>query len=85
MKYEKGIDGSYCHNNIIIRRDDDPRGALFDSGFLQQSGKTISAFLNGYAIIPMKEYCELTGREYNDKFIKEADKQLHDQKEDCLE
>jgi len=74
-EYEKGTDGSYFHNNLVIGRDDDPnRMALFNS-----SGESITAFLNGYAVIPMQLYCELTKTDYDDKEIKEADEQLHQQ------
>ena len=73
MNYEKGKDGSYFHNNILIRRDDDSNpGAVFNN-----QNETITAFLNGYAIIPMKKYCELTNQEYDDTLIKEADKEIH--------
>jgi len=73
MEYEKGIDGSYVHNCIVVCRKDDPTPTLFYS----KTGSSISAFLNGYAVIPIKEYCELKGIEYNGSKIEEADKVLH--------
>jgi len=74
-KYEKAPDGSYFHNNLVISRDDDPNRLSLING----SDKSITAFLNGYAVIPMQLYCELTKTDYDDKEIKEADEQLHQQ------
>jgi len=77
MKFEKGIDGSYFHNNLVIIRDDERESHLFYSS---PKLRTISAFLNGYAIIPLETYYKLVRREIDERTreqIKEADKQLH--------
>ena len=82
MKYNKGTDGSYLHNCCIIRRNGDPSNVLF------HSNKTISAFLNGYAIIPMEKYARLVeiampsdirlkSVVFSKEQIKEADRELH--------
>ena len=39
--------------------------------------KTITAHLNGYAIIPLERYCELAGEPFNSDRMKEADYQLN--------
>ena len=51
MKYEKGKDGSHLHNCYIERRDGDLSEQLF-----RNDGGVITAFLNGYAIIPIDRY-----------------------------
>jgi len=44
-----------------------------------QSDESVSAFLNGYAIIPIEEYFELKGESDDEmlKRVEEADKQLY--------
>jgi len=54
FKYEKGIDGSHIHNCCIMRRDGDLSEHLF-----RNDGSVITAFLNGYAIIPIDLYARL--------------------------
>ena len=74
IQYKKGIDGSYLHNCVIKSRKNEKVEVLF------YQDKSISAFLNGYAIIPIKKYYKLIGKECNKqllKDIKEADNQLH--------
>ena len=74
MIYERGIDGSYFHNNLVIPRDDEVVEDL-----IRCNNETITVCLNGYAIIPMKKYCELKGVPFDDKLIKETDKSLHEE------
>jgi hypothetical protein len=75
VEYKKTNDGSYVHNCYIVRRDDDNGQYLFG----QTDDKKITAFLNGYAIIPLEEYAQLTGKDLGDMIANanEADKQLH--------
>jgi len=75
IKYEKLEDGSYLHNCLLdIREDDRNRSGIFH----QEGDKSMSARLNGYAIIPMEEYCKLKDIPFNNKAeILEADRQLH--------
>lgn len=54
MKYEKGKDGSHLHNCFVSRRN----GDLSDQLFNQDDG-TVTAFLNGYAVIPIEDYSQL--------------------------
>jgi len=76
-KYEKCSDGSYLHNCYISPREEDKEKALFSQG-----RESITAHLNGYAVIPMEEYARLTNRDFSKDFrwqisaAKEADKQL---------
>jgi len=83
--YEKGKDGSYFHNNLLKRRDGEKAPQLFSN-----NDETISAFLNGYAIIPIEEYARLVEMAspsdarlkpviFSMKDIKEANKQLYNQ------
>jgi len=53
MKYEKGKNGSYIHNSIIIKREDDPSPSSFSPV------GDVFVRLNGYAVIPIKEYARL--------------------------
>lgn len=84
MKYEKCKDGSYMHNCLVIRRDDDLSEQLF-----KVTESTISTFLNGYAIIPIGVYASLIemASSYNAKLspvvfsnesIKVADEELNE-------
>ena len=72
MEFEKCKDGSYIWNCFVERRKDDPSTTVFSG-----DDKTITAHLNGYAIIPLERYCELTGEPFNSDRIKEADSQLN--------
>ena len=54
MKYEKKIDGSYFHNNLVELREGEAAKYLF-----YNDGERITAFLNGYAIIPIEKYAAL--------------------------
>lgn len=81
MKYEKLKDGSYIHNCFIKRRENEKSSILF----YQDGDESISAFLNGYAVIPLDEYFRLTDERGDDgnnwpdemlKQIEEADYQL---------
>uniref|UniRef100_A0A6M3LEU0 Uncharacterized protein n=1 Tax=viral metagenome TaxID=1070528 RepID=A0A6M3LEU0_9ZZZZ len=77
MKYEAGKNGSYLHNCVIVRRENDPVEMLF------RNDDNITAFLNGYAIIPLEEYYKLAGKgdfSYWKKLIEEADKYIHKDK-----
>lgn len=76
-KYEKGKNDSYCHNSLVIIRDGDPAPALIHSDL-----DGVFARLNGYAIIPMEKYCELTDGAYDDQYIKQADLELWNDKEE---
>jgi len=75
VKYKRFDDGSFFHNNVIVFRkeDYDNKRAIFHA----DGDESITAFLNGYAIIPAEEYCKLTGQNFNGKDITEADKDLH--------
>jgi len=55
MKYERESDGSYLHNCLLKWRPEQGKEAMFriDNG-------SVKAYLNGYAIIPLEEYYELT-------------------------
>ena len=60
--YKKLEDGSSVHNCIIKSRyykDSKKAFALFS----QDGDKTIRAHLNGYAIVPVEEYLEVTGKD----------------------
>lgn len=75
MKYKTMLDGSYLHNFFLRRRNDEPSPYLFR---ITENRVNLTAFLNGYAIIPLEEYYKLIGEKYlNSKFIKQADKELH--------
>jgi len=56
MKYEKLKDGGFVHNCHLIPRGDEKADYLF----YQDGDKSITAFLNGYAIIPLEDYFKLT-------------------------
>lgn len=64
-------DGSYVCNCFLKRRKDDSSDHIFS---MKENGESITAHLNGYAIISFEEYCELTGETFDlaDK-IKEFD------------
>ena len=75
-EYKKHKDGSYVHNCYIERRIDDMSKYMF----YQSNDEYISAFLNGYAIIPLEKYYKLIDKEFPDQDkenIIEADKQLY--------
>ena len=72
MDFEKCKDGSYIWNCFVERRKDDPSTVIFGG-----DNKTITAHLNGYAIIPLERYCELAGEPFNSDRMKEADYQLN--------
>lgn len=74
-KYSKGKDGSYVHNCLVVRREDDKVPTLFH----QNGNEHVSAFLNGYAVIPIEEYENLTGKPtfIESRSIKKADEDLH--------
>lgn len=72
MRYSKLKDGSYVHNCLLVRREDDPSEFMF----LQDGDKGIRPFLNGYAIVPLKKYMALIGEEFDDAIIKMADEEL---------
>ncbi|MCG7948061.1 MAG: hypothetical protein JAZ07_17085 [Candidatus Thiodiazotropha endolucinida] len=73
--YEKCKDGSYVHNCFVVRREDDKSPTLF----YQNGNEHVSAFLNGYAVIPLEEYERLTGEPtlIERQSIKKADEELH--------
>tara|TARA_R110002074_G_scaffold199659_1_gene367467 strand:+ start:3062 stop:3286 length:225 start_codon:yes stop_codon:yes gene_type:complete len=73
MKYNKCKDGGFVHNCHIIVREYDKSAHIFK----QLGNDSLTACLNGYAIIPMEEYAKLTGCDFNVKAIDEADKELH--------
>jgi len=81
MKYEKGLNDSYLHNCLIIRRAGDPAGVLF-----RRDKNGFTASLNGYAIVPIEEYTRLVelASPSNEtlKEIEEADKELHGKSKD---
>lgn len=79
MEYKKAKDGSYFHNNIVVGRKGDPSEMRFYS---KPGGESVVAFLNGYAIIPIEEYCRLKGSEYDGSMIAECDGQIHGVEED---
>lgn len=79
IEYKKCEDGSYLYNCALVRRDSDPVDLLFH----QDGDKSMTARLNGYAIIPLEEYVRLTGpagfpaaKEMLER-VPEADRQLH--------
>ena len=80
--YEKGKDGSYIHNCLLVRREGDPAISMVSI----TSDNRVTVTLNGYAIIPLAEYCKLTDNQsYLDETInriKEADEYLAPQKDD---
>jgi len=82
MEYEKGIDGSYFHNNLVELREGEAVKYLF-----YNDGERITAFLNGYAIIPIEKYAALVnvtspGSVYfSMSDIEEANRQLLGDKE----
>lgn len=63
IKYGKNKDGSYVHNCIINRRENEKAPRLFSKN-IEDEG--IVTQLNGYAIIPIEEYFELTGNIYDE-------------------
>jgi hypothetical protein len=63
MTIEKCKDGSFVRNCLINRRKEDASPHMF---YQDSEASYISAFLNGYAIIPLEEYAELTGDDYSD-------------------
>lgn len=70
MKYEKAKNGSYLHNCLIEGRKDSPPVAM-----LTETEEGLVITLNGYAIIPLEKYAELTGEDYSAMITaaKEAD------------
>jgi len=83
FKYQKGVDGSHIHNCYVMRREGDLSRQIFrnDEGI-------ITAFLNGYAIIPIGHYARLVELAspndarlkpipYSMQNIKDADKDLY--------
>ena len=54
MKKEIGSNGSYFQNNFVHRREG-------DSMIIETTPDEVICRLNGYAIIPIEEYIELTG------------------------
>ena len=83
MVFEKMKDGSYLHNCHIVFRENDKAKYLFHK---DSEDKSLTAFLNGYAIIPLEEYYRLKDERGDKGFdlieealknIKEADKQLN--------
>jgi hypothetical protein len=51
---EKCKDGSFVHRCVIVKKEGDDHGL-----FHQHADDHISAYLDGYAIIPVEEYEEL--------------------------
>ena len=80
MKYKACKDGSYVCNCFVKRREDSPSEFMFNQTV---GAGSITAHLNGYAIIPLEEYYELTDRELPSgelDRIKKADIQLNVEK-----
>jgi hypothetical protein len=80
-EFKKLADGSYVHNCYLEGRDSDPAEFMFK----QNADDSISAFLNGYAIIPIETYEELSGKDFSGKDfsgirqrINKADDDLHE-------
>ena len=74
MKYNKCKDGGFVHNCLTVRREGDKSAHMFK----QLGDDSLTACLNGYAIIPMEEYAKLTGCDFDAQAIAEADKDLRD-------
>jgi len=53
---------SYFHNNFIVHRPEDEKKGLIDAA----SCDDVICRLNGYAIIPLEEYCKLKGEDMPD-------------------
>ena len=73
----KGEKGSYFHNNLVIAREYD---RINEHLLIDGSGDEVTLRLNGYAIIPMEDYCELSGLKITDNeidSIEDMDKKLH--------
>jgi len=63
--YKKLEDGSYVHNCIIKPRYRHSKNAT--ALFSRDGDKTIRAHLNGYAIVPVEDYLELTGKDMGNR------------------
>jgi hypothetical protein len=71
-----GIHGSYFHNNFLIHRKEDAKKGLIDSS----SCDDVICRLNGYAIIPIEEYCKLRGEDVPDgteEKINDMNRKIH--------
>lgn len=55
----QGKHNSYFHNNFVMARPEDQKKGLIDSAATDD----VICRLNGYAIIPIEEYCKLRGEE----------------------
>ena len=54
--YEKGKDGSHLCNCYLYSRKNELAQVLFE---MNNETQSISAFLNGYAIVPIEDYADL--------------------------
>ena len=63
--YQKLEDGSYVVNCFIKPRYKYNKNAT--ALFSRDGDKTIRAHLNGYAIVPVEEYLELTGKDMGNR------------------
>lgn len=63
----KNKDGSYLRNCYVSRRKCDQTYTLFT-----ETDESVTTSLNGYAIIPLTEYADLTGKDF-DGLIKQAE------------
>lgn len=81
MKYGKAKDGSYVHNCYIEMRDGMKEKIPFHG-----TCDHVSAFLNGFAIIPIEDYAELTGKNFAETLekIKQADIDLHSEQHNSI-
>jgi len=57
MSNLKGKSGSYCHNVLLISRDDDRENSV---ALIDNMPHDVICRLNGYAIIPIEKYYELS-------------------------
>lgn len=78
--FEKGPNGDYVHNCLIKAR-----GGQCGALFRQNQDGTLTTRLNGYAVIPLEEYCELTGEPQEERLaaIPVAAKELDDGEHLC--
>ena len=72
MSYGKTKNGSYVHNCLIERRENEKAAILF---YVEDS--EIGVYLNGYAVIPLEKYKELLGEKFDGEYIEKADKELY--------
>ena len=74
MEFQKMKDGSYVHNCYIAPRSGEKAFVLF--GY-EPVGGGITAFLNGYAVIPLEEYKKLKGEDFDGTSIEKAYRDLY--------